>query len=355
MHRPLPRSWYTDPAVFEDEMARLFAKTWLPACHGSEVAAPGSYVTTRVGGEEIAVVRGRDGILRAFNNVCRHRAHRLLDGAGTLKATITCPYHAWAYGLDGTLRQAPHSDGVAGFDKDAFGLCTVQVGEMAGFVMINHDPDARPHDGFAGLERLLLADFPDLPAMRPVRRREAVLHANWKLIIENYLECYHCDTAHPSFGNFDMTTWKHIVGQGWSRQGRVPAGSEDGRIDHDTIEGLSAWWQWPGVFWARALGPDSFVAAFHEPLAADRTRQLRVVYTASGEENAELRAFNDLFDTVFAEDTSVVESVQRGLTSRGYRGGALVEQPEARAGWSEHGVHHFQDLIRGAIGTHRGA
>ncbi len=355
MHRPLPRSWYTDPAVFELEMANLFGRSWLPACHGSEVAAPGSYVAVRVGGEEIVVVRGRDGTLRAFDNVCRHRAHRLLDGAGTLKATITCPYHAWAYGLDGSLRAAPRSDHVACFDKTEFGLRPVQVAEMAGFVMINHDADAPPHGGFDGLEARLLEDFPLLPAMRPVRRREAVLNANWKLVIENYLECYHCDTAHPSFGNFDMTTWKHIVGQGWSRQGRIAPGKDDSTVGHDDIEGLSAWWQWPGVFWARALGPDSFVAAFHEPLSVDRTHQLRVVYTASGEESAELRAFNDLFDTVFAEDTSVVESVQRGLASRGYRGGALVEQAAGRAGWSEHGIHHFQDLIRGTIGNHRAA
>ncbi|MDA0219927.1 MAG: aromatic ring-hydroxylating dioxygenase subunit alpha [Proteobacteria bacterium] len=355
MQRPLPPSWYTDPAIHQREMADLFGRAWLPACHGSEVATAGSYVTLRCGGQEIALVRGRDGLLRAFHNACRHRAHRLLEGAGTLKAVITCPYHAWAYGLDGGLRHAPHSEAVTGFDRNDFGLRPLAVAEMAGFVMVNHDADAAPPDGFAGLEQRLLADFPGLPAMRPVRRRQADLAANWKLIVENYLECYHCDTAHPSFGNFDMTTWKHIVGQGWSRQGRVAQGSRDTDVGHDTIEGLSAWWQWPAVFWARALGPDSFVAAFHEPLGVDRTRQTRVVYTASGEESDELRTFNDLFDTVFAEDTSVVESVQRGLGSMGYRGGALVEQEAARAGWSEHGLHHFQDLIRETLGGNRAA
>ena len=103
------------------------------------------------------------------------------------------------------------------------------------------------------------------------------------------------------------------------------------------------------MFWARALGPDSFVAAFHEPLAPDLTRQVRTVYTLSGEEDAELKRFDDLFDVVFAEDTSVVESVQRGLASQGYRGGVLMEQAEARAGWSEHAVHRFQDQVREAL------
>lgn len=355
MRRPLPRSWYTDPAVFARELETVFGRAWLPACHRSELAAPGSYVTRRIGGQEIALVHGRDGVLRAFHNTCQHRGHRLLDGSGTLKATITCPYHAWAYGLDGTLRAVPHADRIAGFDRSAFGLRAVAVSELAGFVLVNLDAGAGPHEGFAGLEALLLADFPRLPEMRPVRRREATLKANWKLVIENYLECYHCDTAHPSFGNFDLTTWKHIVGRGWSRQGRVPEGSEDGAIGHESIAGLSAWWQWPAVFWARALGSESFVAAFHEPLAPDLTHQTRVVYNLSGEEDDDLRRFNDLFDEVFAEDTSVVESVQRGLGSRGYRGGALMAQPEGRAAWSEHGLVHFQDLVRDALDGRRAA
>ncbi len=185
--------------------------------------------------------------------------------------------------------------------------------------------------------------------MREVRRRDAVLDANWKTIIENYLECYHCDVAHPSFGNFDLETWKHLVGDGWSRQGRVERETEDSAIDHGDVVGLSAWWQWPNVFWVRAQRADTFMAAFHEPLAPDRIRQIRVVYTASGSEDADLKMFNDLFDDVFQEDVSIVESVQRGLGSRGYSGGALMEQAQARAGWSEHAVHHFQDLVRDAV------
>jgi choline monooxygenase len=185
--------------------------------------------------------------------------------------------------------------------------------------------------------------------MREVRRREAVLKANWKTIVENYLECYHCDVAHPSFGNFDLTTWTHLSGDGWSRQGRIAPGIDDDSLGDDDIIGLSAWWQWPNTFWARAPKADTFVAAFHEPLAPNLTRQVRVVYSQSGQEGRELREFNDLFDDVFQEDVSIVESVQRGLASRGYRGGALMEHRTASAGWSEHVVHHFQDLVRQAM------
>ena len=350
MTKPLPRSWYTDSGHFAAEISAVFGRAWLPAAHTTDLSEPGSYVTARVGGHEIVLVCGRDGEVRAFHNVCQHRAHRLLDGAGRLKATITCPYHAWTYGLDGALRHAPNSDGVSGFDKTCFGLTSIATARFAGFVAVCFDEKAtEPPAHLRKLEALLLADHPRLPTMRAVRRREAVLDANWKTIIENYLECYHCDVAHPSFGNFDLSTWKHLVGDGWSRQGRVEPGIDDSDVGHGDIVGLSAWWQWPNVFWARAQGADTFVAAFHEPLTPERTRQTRVVYTASGREDADLKTFNDLFDDVFQEDVSVVESVQRGLGSRGYRGGALMEQAEARAGWSEHAVHHFQDLVRDAV------
>jgi choline monooxygenase len=241
---------------------------------------------------------------------------------------------------------------VRAFDPAEFAVPRIRTAMFAGFVMLCHDDAAPEPDAlFGDLESRLLADHPRLPDMKAVRVREAVLNANWKAVIENYLECYHCDTAHPSFGNFDMTTWKHVWGNGWSRQGRVPAGKADKATEQDDIEGLSAWWQWPAVFWARALGPDSFVVARHEPLSENRTHQTRTVYSVDGRETGELKDFNDLFDDVFAEDVSVVESVQRGLGSRGYRGGVLVEDPNRSAGWSEHAVGQFQAMVRDVHGA----
>ncbi len=246
----------------------------------------------------------------------------------------------------------PNTKKTTGFDASCFGLQPVRTACFAGFIAVCFDDDAdQPPANLRGIESLLLGDHPELPAMREVRRREVVLEANWKNIIENYLECYHCNVAHPSFGNFDMSTWKHLVGDGWSRQGRVAPGSNDEDIGQDDIVGLSAWWQWPNIFWARALEADTFVAVFHEPLEPGRTLQTRLIFAASGEEDAALKEFNELFDRVFQEDVSIVESVQRGHASPGYRGGALIEQPAARAGWSEHGIHHFQDLVRGAMGN----
>jgi choline monooxygenase len=348
----LPRSWYTDPDHFQVEMDAVFGRAWLPVAHGTELAEPGSYRVITVGGRDIFVVRGEDDEIRAFYNVCQHRAHRLLDGAGQLNRTIVCPYHAWTYDLTGALRGAPNAKEIAGFDPSCFGLQPVRAALFAGFVTVCFDDAvSQPPANLRQLESLLLHDHPELPAMGEVRRREAVLNANWKTIIENYLECYHCNVAHPSFGNFDLPTWKHLVGDGWSRQGRVATGSNDDDIGQGDIIGLSAWWQWPNIFWARALGADTFVAVFHEPLDPGHTLQTRLVFAASGEEDADLLEFNELFDRVFQEDVSIVENVQRGLASKGYRGGALMAQPAARAGWSEHGVRHFQDLMRGAMGN----
>lgn len=352
MQMPLPKSWYTDPDVFRHEREAVYGRSWLIGCHVTDIDEPGDYVSVRVGGHDIILLKSLDGVVRAFHNVCQHRAHRLLDGRGRLKVSIACPYHAWTYGLDGSLRSAPHTDDLPEFDKGRFGLETVRSVLFAGFVMVCFDaaaavPSASP---LGELESLLRRDHPELDGMREVFRREAVLKANWKLIIENYLECYHCDVAHPSFGNFDLGTWKHVVGNGWSRQGRVPQDVDETAIGHDSFTGLSAWWQWPNIFWARALDNDSFVAVTHEPIAPDQTRQTRVVYAAARGASADLRRFNEFFDVVFGEDTSVVESVQRGLGSAGYRGGVLIEQPAARAGWSEHAVHHFQHLLREALG-----
>ena len=347
---PLPRSWYCDADHHDRELAAVFGRAWLPAVHASALSNPGDYVATLVGGRDIFVVMDRDRTILAFHNICRGCSHRLLEGTGRLPDGITCPHHAWTYRFSGSLHNPTQMSCRTGSDMSNFDLVRVRTAMFAGFVFVCLGD--RSGDSMAclrDLEDLLLHDHPRLPIMREVRRREAVLHANWKTIVENYLECYHCDIAHPSFGNFDLSTWKHIVHRGWTRQGRVAPGSNDVKIDDDDFIGLSAWWQWPNIFWARALNSGSFVASFHEPVAPDRTLQIRVVYAETGEEDDDLRRFNNLFDEVFHEDRSVVESVQRGLGSRGYRGGVLVEQQAARAGWSEHAVHHFQDLVRKAL------
>ena len=137
----LPARYYLDPEVYEQEKQAIFYKNWHCAAHASQLRQPGDYVTLRLGDESICVVRGGDGSLRGFFNVCKHRAHELLSGSGNTRS-IVCPYHAWVYALDGRLENARKTEQLPGFDKSAICLTEFQVEEMAGLVFVNLDPEA---------------------------------------------------------------------------------------------------------------------------------------------------------------------------------------------------------------------
>jgi choline monooxygenase len=197
--RTVPWSWYSDPAVLAAEHERVFGRFWQYAGHVGEVAEPGSFATTTVGPMPVALVRDRDGVLRAFLNVCRHRGALVCEGAGR-RETLQCPYHAWTYGLDGTLLSAPRADREPGFTTDGLGLVPLRAETWGPFVFVNPDPDAGPlADHLGDLPSLLAADGVDVDALRFHNRAETEYDANWKVCVENYLECYHCSVAHPSF------------------------------------------------------------------------------------------------------------------------------------------------------------
>ena len=138
----LPGSYYYAPAVFELEKQAIFNRTWQYVCHVSRVAEPGRYCVRDIGDQSVVVLRDRGGELRAFHNVCQHRAHRLVEGTGRVGGAIVCPYHNWSYELTGELRHARHSDRVAEFDRSAICLSGVRAELFCGFVFVNLDPDA---------------------------------------------------------------------------------------------------------------------------------------------------------------------------------------------------------------------
>lgn len=191
----LPQGFYVDPAVFEADL-ELLAGHWTFAGHVSEAPAPGNWITAELGADSAIVVRGDDGILRAFANVCRHRGSRICDGARGAGAFLTCPYHAWSYELDGRLRRAREMP--PGFDPAGYGLKPLPLEEIGGLVFIAfHAHPARLDTAGPALARML-----DLFAWRDARialRRSYTVAANWKLVLENYHECYHCAPAHPEF------------------------------------------------------------------------------------------------------------------------------------------------------------
>lgn len=197
----LPPRVFHDPDVFAFEQEHWFARTWLCVGRQEDVSEPGTYLIARVAGESVVVMRDRAGTLRAFHNVCRHRGSTLLDEAADGSRSnrvvrIQCPYHAWVYDLDGSLQRAPHTDHIQDFDPADNSLFGIRLQTWQGFVFINLDPDARPL-----LEHL--ADLPSAVARYPIsglrraRRIEYDVAANWKVIGENYSECYHCPGVHP--------------------------------------------------------------------------------------------------------------------------------------------------------------
>ena len=191
----LPRDFYTDPEVFRLDLERIFYRSWLFAVPACEIPRPGNYVTHKVGLYSVVIVRGADGVVRAFHNTCRHRGSTLCREAKGSRAKIVCPYHRWTYELDGRLLWARDVD--ADFDREEHGLSPVHCREVSGLVYICLAEDAPAFDGFAEAAERYLAPH-DLTNSKVAFETTIVEKGNWKLVWENNRECYHCSGNHPS-------------------------------------------------------------------------------------------------------------------------------------------------------------
>jgi Rieske 2Fe-2S family protein len=191
----LPRAAYLSPEVFAADM-EILTRRWIFAGHISEVAAPGDWITAELGDESAIVVRGADGEVRALANVCRHRGSRICDAAGGHGSVLTCSYHAWTYHLDGRLRGAREMP--EGFDPSAHGLKPLPITIIGGLIFVAFAPDP-PSLDLAAPALEAMARLYDWPGARIALRRSYEVAANWKLVLENYHECYHCGPAHPEF------------------------------------------------------------------------------------------------------------------------------------------------------------
>ena len=210
--KTLPQRYFVSPEIFAEEQKRIFSNEWLLVGHQSQIAKAGDYFLVNVAGESLIVTRDQGSVIRAFYNVCRHRGTRLKEDACGHSSTIQCPYHAWTYGLDGRLVGAPHMNEVPGFDKSDYSLHPVNLGLWEGFIFVNlndgearlrSEASARQRSGdFISLERWfapLKGKFShwNMPMLRSAKRIKYDVHANWKLMFENYSECYHCPGVHP--------------------------------------------------------------------------------------------------------------------------------------------------------------
>ena len=192
----LPAPLYFSPATFEQERATIFAATWQVVGHIHQAANPGDYFTFDLIGEPLLIVRGDDGMLRGFYNVCRHRAGNPATGCGNRKL-FRCGYHGWTYRLDGALLVTPEFDGVEDFDPQDFGLAPVRIEEWFNLIFVNLDPEARPLPESLG-ELPAQAEKFDFSRMKFSERRTYDMRCNWKTYIDNYLEGYHVPSVHPA-------------------------------------------------------------------------------------------------------------------------------------------------------------
>ena len=339
---------YTESRWLDADVSAIFARTWQWVCHVSELAEPGSYMSATVAGMPVVAVRGRDGALRAFYNVCKHRAHELLSGAGVAR-NIVCPYHAWVYNLDGRLSGARRADRMETFDKSDICLERVQVEEFGGFVYVNLDAAARPlAEQAADLALEIERWAPDVAELTHAKRLTYDVATNWKNVVDNFLECYHCHVAHPEFVDLvDMDTYEVKTHGIWSSHFAEAGKRENTAYDVSgaTVNDHAVWWLWPNTCLLRYPGRGNFMVFQILPAGTDRTLETWDFYLETPEpDDAEMQSIRYIDEVLQQQDIRLVESVQRGMRTPAFTQGRIVYDP-AGSGLSEHGVHHFHGLV----------
>lgn len=348
----IPAQYYTSEEIFETEKERIFANSWICVAHISELAEKNAYIIREIIGESLILVRGRDNVLRGFYNVCPHRGHQLLSGeGGKAKNVITCPYHAWAFKLDGELAHATNCENVANFDASAMSLSSFHVTEYAGFVYINlTQGEPQPIEAqLPGLKEQMEHACPSIKDLKLAARFVNPTAANWKTIVDNYIECYHCPTNHVSFASsVDVNVYEHNLYDNWTVQiGQAKPSESSYQFDESVKDPkFYGFWIWPCTMFNMPPGGDFMTVIYEFPVSAGETLQFYDIYFLNEELTEYQKNLIEWYRTVFRpEDLRLVEGVQKGLTSRGYRGQGRIMADRQRSGISEHGVAHFHQHV----------
>jgi choline monooxygenase len=330
----LAARFYADPSVLEVERDRVFAASWQLAGHAGELARSGDHLVGSVAGVPVVVVRGPDGVLRAFHNVCRHRAGPLATESGAGATALRCRYHGWTYTLEGRLRAAPEMGAARAFDPAAIALPQVQVREWQGLVFIAVSAAAPAFDEmFAGIAGRI--DPVDLSAMAFHTRITYEVHCNWKVYTDNFLEGYHLPHVHPGLSKvLDYRQYDTELDRWWSLQ-HSPLRNAESIYGEGT-----AWYFFVFPNMMLNITPSRLQTNIVMPLGVDRCRVVfDYFYTSAG---AGLSESDQRFsDEIQREDMAICQRVQEGLLSGCYVGGRLSPRREA-------GVWHFHNLLRQA-------
>ena len=322
----LPAKRYYDPAHYARERSGIFAKEWLWFAAGAEVGDRCAYVARMYAGWPLMVVRGNDGVLRGFHNVCRHRAGPLVDDGCGISANLVCQYHGWAYSPDGRLRAA--RDFGESLDPDEFALRSIRVEEWRGQVFVNLDAGAMPLEDDLAEFFTEMHGFP-LERMTLVRSLRHDLACNWKTYADNYLEGYHIPLLHPELNReFDAKRYRVELGDRYCRH-RAP--SRDGSVAR------GRWlFRWPNL--AVNIYGDSMNVEVIVPTGPESC-SVTYSHLFVDAEATDVAGVIALADTVMEQDRRMVEAVQRNLRAGTYDAGVLSPRHEG-------GVAQFQDLVR---------
>lgn len=355
--RTLPAYYYTDEAVLAIERRELFYRSWQFACHASALAKPGDFATLSIFDQDIVLIHGHDGEVRAFYNVCLHRGHQLVEGSGNT-GRLVCPYHAWTYRLDGQLIGVRRGEGSTEIAKSRICLSAVRAERLLDFWFVNLDASAEPLSSCAaGLEEEIRAAIPGLETFVPTgnwRVFDEPFACNWKALIDNYLECYHCETAHPTFCDmFDCTQIRHRFARNHMVQHLPGAGRSETaayRIDlaNHLIDG-NFWFLFPNTLIGQVPGEPSINISRVIPQGPERCIRDTRLFVRPGADPEHLAA-RDSFASEFvgAEDRALVESVQRGMHQQGFNQGLYVIDPEEET-YTEEGVRFFHSRYAAAL------
>lgn len=355
--RTLPGRYYYDPAIYAREQERLFSTLWVCVGRAEELPEPGMYRTFDLASENVLLLRGRDGVPRAFLNVCRHRGARLCTAEhGRTRNAIQCPYHAWTYGLDGTLIGAPNVLEMDDFDRSACGLMPVALDTWAGLLWVNLADDPPPLA--PQVRRAVLARFGEeetfaryrLEDLRVGKTIVYDVHANWKITIENFMECYHCGPMHPELCDL-LPGFRggsaYLSGVGTDFAAGVEAFTFSGKASRPPLPGLPPEDErryygvvpLPNVL--ISLLPDHAVIHTLWPDGPERTRIVcdwvfhPSAIAAPGFDPTDVV---EVFDIVNRQDWAVCELSQHGVRSKVYRDGGIFVP-------SERHIRRFNDFV----------
>lgn len=351
----LPSRYYTDDGIYRHELRAVHGKSWCYVGHVSDVPNPRDYFTDNIAGQPIVVLRDQGGQVRAYFNVCQHRGHELLKGRGSLKVGITCPYHAWFYGLDGTLRNAPHTESLANFDRAQFSLRAINVAESAGLLFVNPDSECEPFETTMGrFGGTITRHLPDIENFVAVERLHYDIKANWKVVVDNFAEAYHIPVAHPELARvLDEGLDDFVQEERFSYfLYRSRTGFEGLEIEAGSP--YVAWMAWPTLNMLSLPGSENLLVLRMLPDGVGRCAERVDIYAPEGPVDPKLLAVKSLFmDHFNQQDMAIVESVQRGLTSLGYDQGRYVCDPED-SWFSEVPLHTFHSQVLEALERHGG-